>query len=89
MGSGELNSPIMIIGEAPGLDEENSGLTFEGNVGQLLEKMLSAIEIQRKKIYTTYSVNFRPPNDRKPSSSEIKRYSIFLKEHISIIDPKY
>ena len=88
MGSGELNSPIMIIGEAPGLDEENSGLTFEGNVGQLLEKMLSAIEIQRKKIYTTYSVNFRPPNDRKPSSSEIKRYSIFLKEHISIIDPK-
>ena len=50
--------------------------------------MLSAIEIQRKKIYTTYSVNFRPPNDRKPSSSEIKRYSIFLKEHISIIDPK-
>ena len=77
MGSGELNSPIMIIGEAPGLDEENSGLTFEGNVGQLLEKMLSAIEIQRKKIYTTYSVNFRPPNDRKPSSSEIKRYSIF------------
>ena len=40
MGSGELNSPIMIIGEAPGLDEENSGLTFEGNVGQLLEKML-------------------------------------------------
>ena len=88
MGSGELNSPIMIIGEAPGLDEENSGLTFEGNVGQLLEKMLLAIEIQRKKIYTTYSVNFRPPNDRKPSSSEIKRYSIFLKEHISIIDPK-
>ena len=47
-----------------------------------------AIQIDRKKIYTTYSVNFRPPNDRKPSTQEIKRYSIFLKEHISIINPK-
>ena len=50
--------------------------------------MLLAINIKREKIYLTYSINFRPPEDRKPSSQEIKRYSIFLKEHISIIDPK-
>ena len=50
--------------------------------------MLLSIDIKKKDIYTTYSVNFRPPNDRKPTSQEIKRYSIFLKEHISIIDPK-
>jgi DNA polymerase len=50
--------------------------------------MLMAINIKKEKIYSTYAVNFRPPDDRKPTSQEIKRYSIFLKEHISIIDPQ-
>tara|TARA_B100000900_G_C20239994_1_gene577481 strand:- start:287 stop:670 length:384 start_codon:yes stop_codon:yes gene_type:complete len=50
--------------------------------------MLSAINIKIEKIYSTYSINFRPPEDRKPTAQEIKRYSIFLKEHISIINPK-
>ena len=54
----------------------------------LLNKMLLAIKIKREKVYSTYSINFRPPNDRKPTTQEIRRYSIFLKEHISIIDPK-
>ena len=46
------------------------------------------INIKRANVYITYSVNFRPPEDRKPNSNEITRYSSFLKEHISIIDPK-
>ena len=50
--------------------------------------MLIAINIKRQNIYTSYAINFRPPEDRKPTSQEIKRYSNFLKEHISIIDPK-
>ena len=50
--------------------------------------MLLAINIKRKDIYSTYSVNYRPPEDRKPNSQEIKRYSVFLKQHISIINPK-
>ena len=50
--------------------------------------MLLAINIKRENIYLTYSINFRPPEDRKPTTQEIKRYSIFLKEHISIINPK-
>ena len=50
--------------------------------------MLLAINIKIEETYLTYSVNFRPPEDRKPTSQEIKRYSIFLKEHISIINPK-
>jgi DNA polymerase len=50
--------------------------------------MLLAIEIKRQNIYCSYAVNFRPPEDRKPTSQEIKRYSVFLKEHISIINPK-
>ena len=88
LGAGNLNSSIMLISEAPGLEEEVSGLPFKGEVGELLDKMLSAINIERQNIYITYTINFRPPEDRKPTSTEIKRYSIFLKEHISIIDPK-
>ena len=88
MGEGNYDSSIMLIGEAPGFEEESSGLPFQGKVGELLNKMLIAINIKREKIYLTYSLNFRTPEDRKPTSVEIKRYSKFLKEHISIINPK-
>ncbi len=88
LGDGNINSPIMLIGETPGDLEDNSGYSFQGNVGKLLKKMLIAINIEKEKIYTAYSINFRPPDDRKPTSKEIKRYSIFIKEHIAIIDPK-
>ena len=87
MGGGDIDSPVMLIGEAPGFDEEGTGLPFSGKVGDLLDKMLMAINIRREKIYSTYSVNFRTPEDRKPTNVEIKRYSKFLKEHISIINP--
>jgi uracil-DNA glycosylase len=88
MGDGDINGPIMLIGEAPGELEDSSGNSFQGEVGSLLKKMLSAINIKIEKVYSTYSINFKPPEDRKPTSQEIKRYSIFLKEHISIINPK-
>ena len=88
LGDGNIDSPIMLIGETPGDLEDNSGYSFQGNVGELLKKMLLAINIEKEKIYTAYSINFRPPDDRKPTSKEIKRYSIFIKEHITIIDPK-
>ena len=78
MCGGNINSPIMIVGEAPGIEEDNSGLPFQGEVGKLLNKMLLAINIDKEKVYTTYSINFRPPEDRKPSSQEIRRYSSFL-----------
>jgi len=88
MGDGDLNSPIMLIGEAPSMIEDESNSTFQGEIGSLLNKMLLAINIKREKVYTTYSINFKTPEDRKPTAQEIKRYSVFLKEHISIIDPK-
>ena len=88
LGDGNHDSPIMIIGEAPGLEEEKNNKTFQGEPGLLLEKMLSAINLKKENIYSSYAINFRPPEDRKPTSQEIKRYSIFLKQHISIIDPK-
>ena len=88
LGDGNVNSPIMLIGEAPGVEEDISCLPFQGDVGKLLKKMLLAINIKIESVYLSYSVNFRPPEDRKPSAQEIKRYSVFLKEHISIINPK-
>ncbi len=88
LGDGNIDSPIMLIGETPGDLEDNSGYSFQGDVGELLKKMLLAINVKKEKIYTAYSINFRPPDDRKPTSKEIKRYSIFIKEHITIIDPK-
>jgi len=88
LGDGNINSPIMLVGEAPGIEEDSAGLTFMGEVGDLLKKMLNAINIKKENIYSTYAVNFRPPEDRKPSSKEIKRYSQFLQKQISIIKPK-
>ena len=88
MGDGNIDSSIMLVGEAPGVEEDKIGLTFVGEVGDLLKKMLAAINIKKENIYSTYAVNFRPPEDRKPSSSEVRRYSQFLQKHISIINPK-
>jgi len=85
---GNIDSPIMVVGEGPGQKEDEIGKPFVGDAGMLLNKMLNAININRKNIYITNVVNFRPPNNRKPESGEIKKYSNFLKSHISIIDPK-
>ena len=87
-GDGNIRSPIMIVGEGPGQKEDELGKPFVGDAGTLLNKMLKAIKIEREKIYITNVVNYRPPNNRKPEKSEINRYSEYLKEHISIIDPQ-
>ena len=88
IGDGNINSPLMLIGETPGELEDSLGSTFQGEVGELLKKMFNAIQIKLENTYITYSINFRTPGDRKPTSQEIRKYSIFLKEHISIINPK-
>ena len=85
---GNPKSQIMIVGEGPGEKEDLLGKPFVGEAGMLLNKMLNAIKIKRENIYITNVVNYRPPNNRKPEFSEIKRYSVFLREHISIINPK-
>ena len=85
---GGPNSELMLVGEGPGEKEDQIGKPFIGDAGTLLNKMLKAINIEREKIYITNVVNFRPPNNRKPDPPEITRYSEFLREHISIINPK-
>ena len=85
---GNSNSKIMIVGEGPGEKEDQMGKPFVGDAGSLLTKMLSAINVKRDSVYITNVVNYRPPNNRKPTVAEINRYSKFLIEHILIIDPK-
>ncbi len=85
---GNNNSPLMIVGEGPGQKEDELGKPFVGDAGILLNKMLKAIHINRENVYITNVVNFRPPNNRKPEAGEITKYSDFLRDHISIVDPK-
>ena len=87
-GDGNPKSKIMLIGEAPGANEDQEGLPFVGRAGQLLDKMLSAIDLDRKKVYISNIINFRPPENRRPSEQEIQRYLPFITRHIEIINPK-
>ena len=85
---GNFRSKIMLVGEGPGQKEDEIGKPFMGDAGKLLNKMLAAIDIKRESIYITNVVNYRPPNNRKPTTAEINKYSKFLYEHIYIINPK-
>ena len=87
-GDGNINSKIMIIGEGPGANEDAEGKPFVGRAGKLLDKMLAAIQLNRTKVYISNVVNYRPPENRKPTNTEIERYLPYLKSHIEIINPK-
>ena len=85
---GNPKSKIMLIGEAPGANEDDEGLPFVGRAGMLLDKMLAAINLDRKKVYISNIINYRPPENRRPTDEEIKRYLPFITKHIEIIEPK-
>jgi len=85
---GNPNSSIMIIGEGPGANEDKEGKPFVGRAGKLLDKMLESIKLNRKNVYISNVVNFRPPMNRRPTDEEINRYLPFLNKHIEIINPK-
>ena len=85
---GNINSKIMLVGEGPGAQEDRMGLPFVGAAGKLLDKMLDAINLNRTKVYISNVVNYRPPNNRRPTDEEIEKYLPLLKLHIEIIEPK-
>jgi len=87
-GDGNINSKIMIIGEGPGAQEDIEGKPFVGRAGKLLDKMLASIQLDRSKVYISNVVNYRPPENRTPTETEIERYLPYLKSHIEIISPK-
>ena len=85
---GNPKAKIMIVGEAPGSNEDQEGIPFVGRAGALLDKMLASIDLNRRNVYITNVVNYRPPDNRRPTEEEINRYLPYLKKHIEIINPK-
>ena len=87
-GDGNIDAKIMFIGEGPGAQEDVEGKPFVGRAGKLLDKMLNSIQLNRNTVYISNVVNYRPPENRRPTEDEIERYFPYLKNHIEIINPK-
>ena len=86
---GILRSDIMIIGEAPGFEEDKVGKPFVGAAGKKLDEMINAIGLDRKNnVYITNIIPWRPTNNRTPTENEINLFLPYIEEHISIISPK-
>lgn len=87
-GEGDLRAEIMFIGEAPGRKEDQSGRPFIGAAGKLLELMLESIGMKREDVYITSIIKHRPPNNRDPKPQEILACAGYLKEQLSLIQPR-
>lgn len=86
-GVGDENADWMIIGEAPGADEDRQGEPFVGRAGQLLTLMLKALGFERKVVYITNVVKCRPPNNRDPAPEEADACEAYLKQQIELVKP--
>lgn len=87
-GQGKMSTDLMLIGEAPGAEEDEQGVAFVGKAGQLLTKILEAATISRDDIFITNVVKCRPPQNRNPSTDEVIACNKFLEAQIAIISPK-
>ena len=85
---GDPDAKIMVIGEGPGANEDLEGVPFIGRTGELLDKMLLSINLDRDNVYISNVVNYRPPENRNPSKEEVARYLPYLIKHIEIINPQ-
>lgn len=88
VGRGNPRSDLMLIGEAPGADEDNQGLPFVGRSGRLLSELLEQAELdENEDLYICNVIKCRPPNNRKPTSDEIKQCRPWLEEQIALVNP--
>lgn len=87
-GEGNKNATLMFIGEGPGADEDMQGLPFVGKAGQLLNKALNALEIDRKEVYIANIVKCRPPQNRVPEPDEAANCLNYLRNQVILINPK-
>lgn len=87
-GVGNPNADMVLIGEAPGFEEDRLGKPFVGRAGKLLDKILAAIDLTREDVYICNILKCRPPNNRDPLSIEVEQCLPHLKEQLRIIDPK-
>lgn len=89
IGRGNPQAPIMIIGEAPGQNEDEQGLPFVGRSGQLLDKILASVELStEREVYISNAIRCRPPNNRTPVAAELEACKPYLLEQIRLINPK-
>lgn len=87
-GAGNPQARLMIVGEAPGAEEDRQGLPFVGASGHLLDKMLQSIGLKREDVYITNILPWRPPANRKPSQEESALMTPFVRRHIALVQPK-
>ncbi len=87
-GSGNPNADIVLVGEAPGADEDRLGQPFVGRAGELLTKMLAAIDLQRSSVYICNILKCRPPQNRDPAPDEIVACKPYLMKQLQLIRPK-
>jgi DNA polymerase len=88
MGDGDINAQIVFIGEAPGKNEDEQGLPFVGAAGKFLNEMLAAANMERKDVYITNIVKYRPPNNRDPEPAEKAAFWPYLLKQLQVINPK-
>lgn len=88
MGDGNIDADIVFIGEAPGKNEDETGLPFVGAAGKFLNEMLATIDMNRDDIYITNIVKYRPPNNRDPLPQEKTAFWPYLVRQLDIIAPK-
>lgn len=87
-GQGDHHSPLMFIGEGPGQVEDEQGLAFVGPAGQLLTRMLLAIDLPRDRVYICNVVKCRPPNNRVPEPQEAAACMLHLRMQVALVRPK-
>ncbi|RPI15964.1 MAG: uracil-DNA glycosylase [Ignavibacteriae bacterium] len=87
-GVGNPNADIVLVGEAPGADEDKQGFPFVGRAGQLLNQILAAVELKREEVYICNILKCRPPGNRNPLPEEIVQCEPYLKHQLNLIKPK-
>lgn len=87
-GVGKRNADLMIIGEAPGANEDRQGEPFVGRAGRLLNSMLHAIGLSREEVYIANILKSRPPNNRDPSPEEVAACTPYLQRQIALVKPR-
>ena len=87
-GDGDTKAQLMLVGEAPGRDEDLQGMPFVGRSGQLLERMLAAIGLAREEVYISNVIPWRPPGNRAPTPAETQICRPFIERHIELVSPK-
>jgi DNA polymerase len=88
IGRGSLTAPIMVVGEGPGQNEDETGLPFVGKAGQLLDKILASVHLTEADVFVCNIVKCRPPGNRAPTTEEANACKGYLMEQIRMVDPK-